>query len=375
MDGKSKGQKEAQITKHSKDVLPHWILASDPLTHEGFNKRLSGTILLENKLTRHHFQQNRGMIPVPTDKDFNGQVRLSGPIVKALQEGRHLHLLIKNSDLRIRQDVDFSHELVREAFLTSPYEIMWQCHIPSHANDLVCLFPNHESRNDERAQLLYVRSYWSRSLANLNKDINQRFKASLDYTEQGGRTKFAVAYGAHVYVCTGITGNIYLLWAAHVNRTNHGNVPNTLYHDVPVVVNTNGRGSIIGLYILPPLVREEWDLMRIPITTDSPVFMMPKDADLFVCEVRDDTRPLESPSASAASGGADPIVLASTGQCLATRKEALARILATTPNLQKQEQHHRNASEDTSVDWEHAGHVDLELIRANNNNNNNTGGL
>lgn len=308
-----------------------------------------------------------GMVAVQTDKDFDGQVRLSDPITQALKDGRHLHLLQKSGGGRIRQDVDFSHELVRESFLTFPYEIMWHTHIPRTANQLVCLFPNHEARTDERAQVLHVHSYWSGSLANLNKEINRRFKASLDYTEQGGRIKFAVAYGAHVYVCTGIAGNIYLLWAAHVNRTNHGNVPNTLYHDVPVIVNTNGRGSIIGLYIIPPIVREEFDLVRVPITADSPVFMMPKNADLFVCEVRDEERlVIESGTAGA---GADPIVLASTGQCLATRKEALARILARTPNLQKQEQHHRHASEDTSVDWEHAGHVDIEMIRENSNNN------
>lgn len=307
------------------------------------------------------------MIPVQTDRDFDGKVHLSAPIVAALREGRQIQLLQKTGPeaQRIRQDVDFSHELVRESFLTYPYEIMWHCHIPRNANEVVCLFPNHESRNDERAQILYVKDYWSWSLASLNKELNRRFKASLDYTEQGGRTKFAVAYGAHVYVCAGIAGNIYLFWAAHVNRTNHGNVPNTLYHDVPVIVNTNGRGSVIGLYILPPIVREEWDLVRIPITADSPVFMMPKDADLFVCEVRDDVRPV----ASETQGGADPVVLAANGQCLATRKEALARILARTPNLQKQEQRHRNASEDTSVDWEHAGQVDLELIRTNHATN------
>lgn len=302
-------------------------------------------------------------VVVQTDKDFDGQVRLGEPIVKALQEGRHLQLLQKNAG-RIRQDVDFSHDLVRESFLTFPYEIMWHSHIPRNANELVCLFPNHEARNDERAQVLHVQTYWSGSLARLNKEVNRRFKASLDYTEQGGRTKFAVAYGSHVYVCNGIAGNIYLIWAAHVNRTNHGNVPNTLYHDVPVIVNTNGRGSIIGLYIIPAIVREEWDLVRVPITADSPVFMMAKDADLFVCEVRDDLRPLIA--AENGTTGADPVVLASTGQCLATRKEALARILARTPNLQKQEQHHRHASEDTSVDWEHAGHVDIEMIRENN---------
>jgi hypothetical protein len=132
---------------------------------------------------------------------------------------------------------------------------------------------------------------------------------------------------------------------------------------VPVIVNTNGRGSVIGLYILPELVREDWDLLRIPITADSPVFMMSKQSDLFVCEVRDASVPI----GVATQGGADPIILSANGQCLATRKEALARILARTPNLQKQEQHHRNASEDTSVDWEQAGHVDLELIRNNNN--------
>lgn len=288
---------------------------------------------------------------------INGQgVCLSKEITESLESGRYLQL-VKSGEKALVKKIDFAHELVRESFNTCPYEIMWHTTIPNgKANELVCLFPNHEDRANEQKHVLKVKSYWS--LSSLNKQINKRFKASLDHTDSGHAIKFAICYGQHVYVCSGISGNIYLFWARHINRTNHGNTPNTLFHDVPCIVNTTGNMRVRGLYILRDQVLEDADLLRVPLMEGSPVFLQDDDVDLFVCEVRD--TPLQGEEEIA---GADPITLRQKGYSLMTRKAAMARILSPTPQLQKQQQNSAGCLTDgISADWEHNAYVDLQLI-------------
>lgn len=286
---------------------------------------------------------------------FSGQnVQLSSEITQLLDEGRYLQLLRQpgaaGGSSSVKR-VDFAHEVVRESFNTCPYEFYWHSEIPAKANRLVCLFPNHEDRTSERKHVLHVDHFWS--LSSLNKQINKRFRASLDHTEGGGGSiKFAVCYGKHVYVCTGITGTIYLLWARHVNRTNHGNVPNTLFHDVPVIVNMTGSARVRCIYILREEVLEDADLLRIPITTESPTFLQDGDVDLFVCEVRD--------GPAAAPPGVT--LMHQEGHTLMTRRAALARVLAPTPQLQKRQQ--GVLVDEVSADWEQNAQVDLQLIQS-----------
>lgn len=279
-------------------------------------------------------------------------VALCDEITEHLNDGRYLQLIRQNG---LVKQVDFAHEVVRESFNTCPYEFYWHSEIPSGANKLVCLFPNHKDRTNERKHVLHVNKFWS--LSSLNKQINARFEASLDHTDGGGGSiKFAVCYGKHVYICSGIKGTIYLFWARYVNRTNHGNVPNTLFQDVPVIVNTTGSARVRCIYILRDEVLEDTDLLRIPITVDSPKFFQDRDVDLFVCEVRD-TPFRDEP----ASTKADAVELRQKGFTLMTRRAALARILSPTPQLQKRQQ--GVLVDEVSADWEQNAQVELQLIQ------------
>lgn len=307
---------------------------------------ISASFLLLHTLRERPEMQRRYLI--------TGQgVRLCAEIVELLASGRYLQLLRQVGSPLVKR-VDFSHEVVRESFNTCPYEFFWHTSIPSGANQLVCLFPNHEDRDNERKHVLYVDKCWS--LATLNKQINKRFKASLEHTEGGGGSvKFAVCYGKHVFICSGIVGTIYLLWARHVNRTNHGNVPNTLFNDVPVIVNMTGSARVRCIYILREEILEDTDLLRIPITMDSPTFLQDGDTDLFVCEVRDG--PLQEEHRTPG----DAMTLRQQGFALMTRKAALARVLSPTPQLQKRQQ--GTLVDEVSADWEQNAQVDLQLIQ------------
>lgn len=286
----------------------------------------------------------------------NGGAALQGDIVQMLNDGRHVQLL-KSGDKTVKR-VDFARAIVREQWNTCPYEIMWHTCIPPNASDVVLLFPNHEQRNSVSKQVLYARKYWW--LSSLNKEINRRLKASVPHTESAGSTRLAVCYGKHVFICEGIQGNAYLLWARYINRANHGNVPNTLFYDVPVLVNTNGRCVITGLYILRDQVQDDADLVRVPLTSESPKFLMPKSEDLFVCEVRETSRVRHDP---ALETDANPLALQSQGYALLTRKQALARVLSPTPELHRQQQN-LTSPDGVSVDFEHSVFVDMSLVRA-----------
>lgn len=292
-----------------------------------------------------------------SSKHLNGGgAALHDDIQQMLNDGRHIQLL-RSSGATVKK-VDFASAIVRELWNTCPYEIMWHTGIPSGAADVVCLFPNHEQRNSVRKQVLYAKRFWW--LSSLNKEINRRLKASVTHDEAGGTTRLAVCYGRHVFICDGLQGNAYLLWARYINRANHGNVPNTLFYDVPVLVNTNGLCVITGLYILRDHVKDDADLVRVPLTQDSPKFLMPKDVDLFVCEVRK-TRAHDS----AVETNANPLALHDRGYALLTRKQALARVLARTPELHRQQQNLTNP-DGVSADFEHSAFVDMSLIQSSN---------
>ncbi len=237
-------------------------------------------------------------------KSTTDSAKLDPNIVVTIDAGAHLELLMHNVGTRI-QVVDFSSETVRQAYVMGTYQMYLSHKIP-RGEELVCLFPNHRV---EKKQVIKCSSYYS--LSSFNKDINEAFTDSLDKTDLCNSIKFAVCYGKHVFVCAGITGVIQIVWASHVNRTNAGNVANTIYTNVPLILNMDGTARVKGLYILKPLVHDESDLDRIPITATSPTFMYDKDHALFVCEVR-----TERPK---------PV-----GLHTVSRKEALAMVSATT---------------------------------------------
>lgn len=231
---------------------------------------------------------------------------LAPEIARKIEEGSQLSLLCHQRGGTL-QIVDFLSEIVREAYITGTYQIMISPKILASAKqDVVCLFPNHRV---EKKQVIKASDY--SYLSSLNKDINAAFSASLEKTDSSDRIKFAVCYGKHVFVCKDITGTVYLAWASHINRTNTGNVANTIHTNVPIILNLDGQARFKALFILKPVIRDETELDRVPITRSNPQLLYNKDQSIFVCEVR-----TERPVAS----------LIKT----VSRKEALAFVSATT---------------------------------------------
>lgn len=143
----------------------------------------------------------------------------------------------------------------------------------SKENNVICLFPNH---SDPKKHVLDSSSYYF--LSSLNKELNARLREPVD----SSKIVMAVAYGQHVYVCKLITGTVYLVWAKFINRINAGNVANTPYRNVPLIINCDGHYVVKGIYILRPKVTHENDLLRLPITKGNPLIF--QDGVIFVCE-------------------------------------------------------------------------------------------
>ncbi len=231
---------------------------------------------------------------------------LSPEIASKIEAGSQLDLLYHQRG-GIVQVVDFFSETVREVHISGAYQIMISSKIlATKKQDVICLFPNHRV---EKKQVVKASDYTY--LSSLNKDINAAFSASLEKTDVSDRIKFAVCYGKHVFICKDISGTIYLAWASHINRTNIGNVANTIYTNVPIILNLDGQARIKALFILKPVIRDEAELERVPITHSNPQLLYNKDQSIFVCEVR-----TERPTAS----------LVKT----VSRKEALAFVSATS---------------------------------------------
>jgi hypothetical protein len=150
-----------------------------------------------------------------------------------------------------------------------------------------------------------VRSSSYTWLSSFNKDVNQALEASLHATDTTGNVKLAVCYGQQVFTCIGITGTVYIVWAEYINKTNPGRVANTIYNNVPVLLNLDGQGRFKAAFILKAVVREaasSGDLDRLPITHNNPRILFPKDTPLFVCETPLIARPADT-AAAAANGG------------------------------------------------------------------------
>jgi hypothetical protein len=234
----------------------------------------------------------------------DGAVELLPEIAQKIESGNHLDLLIHQRG-RMVQAVDFYSEVVREAHIMGSYQIYLSHKTPPDRH-VICLFPNLPPGAKD-----VIKSKDYRYLSSLNKDINASFEKSLENTDVMGTVKFVVCYGQHMYVCKKITGTIYIVWASHVNRTNAGNVSNTIFTNVPIIINMDGQARFKALFILKASVQNVTDLTRIPITQTNPKILFNKDVPLFVCEVRT----------------AVPAQMAIT---TVSRKEALAAVSATS---------------------------------------------
>lgn len=214
-------------------------------------------------------------------------VPLSAAIALTLETGAHMELL-RNRRGAMRQSVDFANANVRGTFNTSRYSIMIADHIPA-SHPVVVLFPNHKERDDTAMQVVRSSDYRSRDA--FNRTLRARLEASLEHTAEGQYTRMAVAYGEHVFVCEGITGTPYVLWAEYLKAVNYGNVPNTVERHVPLIFNLNGTGRVKGIYALPRRVDSDQDLVRMPVTRHSPQLVFARARVPFVNESRPERAP------------------------------------------------------------------------------------
>jgi hypothetical protein len=206
-------------------------------------------------------------------------VPLNPFIAKKLADGSHLDLLIHQQQ-DIVQTVDFSTNTVRQVYSSNLYSIYFTSS-PDKLRPVTVLFPNHKVENK---QVLQSQNYTF--LASFNKDLNDALEASLVSTDALGSIQLAVCYGKHIYICKAISGTVYVLWASDITRTNGANVANTLYQKVPVLVNMDGQARVKAVFILKPVVSDESDLDRLPVTQTNPKLLFNKDKPLFVCEVK-----------------------------------------------------------------------------------------
>ena len=169
------------------------------------------------------------------------------------------------------------------SYSTATHYIYFSQHI-QHTHPVVALLPNHRDRYDPRMQVLRSSAYRSRD--EFNRTLARRFAESLEHTSEGQYTRLAVCYGDHVFVCDGITGTPYVLWAARIKTEHFGTVPNTLRTNVPCILNMDGSGRVKGLYLLPERVECDADLQRVPITRHSVEFFYDAGKVPFVNETR-----------------------------------------------------------------------------------------
>lgn len=202
-------------------------------------------------------------------------------IVHADKEGNLLQLLVRPPDNKMVQSVNFYDAQVRDSVALGKFSIMLSSTIPRDPQ-LLCFFPNCRDGG------IVVRADgWFQTLESFNKSINAYLKESLDQTDAHGSLKLVVAYGDHLYRCETITGNVYIFWATHINKTNVGRQTNVIFRNVPVLINTDGAGRVVGLFIFKKRIRDAADLARVPITTKSPRILCERQMPLYVCDQRD----------------------------------------------------------------------------------------
>lgn len=212
------------------------------------------------------------------------------PISDMLASGSYLELINDQRGGRVRT-VNFYDSLVRETFQECRYKVLLDEKLGSLVSrpasggpgnkPLTCIFPN-----TKRAGSEIISSTAYRSLDAFNHAINDAFLASIATTDTAGAVKLAVCYGDHVYVCKDISDTVYIVWASHVMRTNVGHVANTLYANVPLLINMDGKMRTKSIFVLKEHVQDRSDCDRMPITAGSPVLCYRSGTCPFVREVR-----------------------------------------------------------------------------------------
>lgn len=200
-----------------------------------------------------------------------------------------LHELIRPVRGNMVQTVDFKESRVQGSWDVARHQILISSTI-IHTHPVIVLFPNHKDRDNPAMRIVRSDSYFKRN--SFNRELNRRLRDSLDHTDEAADIRVAVCYGEHVFLCHGLTGTVYVLWASHVHSMSNGiPVPRV---DQPFIFNYDGNGTAKGVFMLPPEVKNDTQLLRMPLTATSPAFRYEMADPPFVCEVRAQGRPPRS---------------------------------------------------------------------------------
>lgn len=201
---------------------------------------------------------------------------------KDIDDGNMFHLFRDKKLQGYGRPVDF-YDCAQQApdHRAPRYSVMLSGGFPEkkRRHDLFFVFPNHPN---VKKQVMNTHQYWKTS--SMNAELNARIQTSADASINAEDFRLAVAFGENVYWCKHIQGNVYVFYARFINRINEGNVANTIYTNVPVLLVTNGRRRPIGWYIFrPEPITSRLDCVPLTLTHGNPIMLYPK-GPLFVCD-------------------------------------------------------------------------------------------
>lgn len=208
---------------------------------------------------------------------------MSSSLIEYLQnvvdDGNLMRLFVGTQCQSIQRTVDFSVTPPKRDMQQNTFKILLGNTI---ATSVVCLFPNHTNKSK---RILESKHFKNRD--EFNKELNQRFADSPDETEHFKNHKLLILYGAHCFICSKISGTVYIVWAERVTRTNIGNTSTIPYVNTPIVINCNKLAKIKSMYLLRPQIENKPnELSLFPLTQGNPILMYDKKYNPFVCEDR-----------------------------------------------------------------------------------------
>lgn len=222
-------------------------------------------------------------------KGLTDAVTLKKDLARLLDDKKQLELFTHTNhhERRLIQKVDFENDVVVDGFNDGSYSIVYHPDIPAGA-DVRIVFPNHP---DTHKQVLRIKDYTY--LNSFNKELNERLRNSLNFSDGVGTTRLVVCYGNHAYICQGIQGTVYIVYASYITVTNHSSVANVMHQGVPLIINKDGAMAYKHIFICRSSIRDvdEGDVCCIPLTEQSPEIFFSIKKQIFVCESRKLQRP------------------------------------------------------------------------------------
>lgn len=213
------------------------------------------------------------------------------PVLQDVVESGHIMGLFlsnqANSALRV---IDFAREAPTHDFQHNTYRIMLHDALPikEGVENVVCVFPGHSNKSK---RLLCSKDY-GKDRDGFNLELNERFLATPEWDEVYKDKRLLVLYGSHCYLCKGITGSVYIVWAEYVTRINAGNTASIPFKHVPIIMNCNRKYGIKAMYILKPsIANTPVELSLMPRAPGNPRLLYNTRYSPFVCEMRPDEIP------------------------------------------------------------------------------------